>query len=122
MCRIVCPIASAISEVPTAASGQGGGTAPTIDIATPVEIIEVIDVNVVVAPPAAPAPTPAPERSHHHAKPERNRCAGGVITPRRIVNRRIWIVRRTVHDHRIVGRYIHYLRIGLLNYDDALVF
>jgi len=73
------------------------------DVVT-VEIVVVVDVDVVATPPATPAPTAAPECSHQYAKAEGNRHARRIVPPRRIVNGRIGIVRRTVDYDRIIGK------------------
>src|SRR5262249_12261145 len=94
------------------------------NIRVAVEIVVVVDVNVVVAPAAAPAPTPAPERPHHYAYAKRNRQSRGIVSRRvvRVVDRRVGIDRRSIHHHRIVGRHIHDLWIGLLDHDHTFVF
>ena len=87
-----------------------------------VEIIVPVNVDVVAAPTAPPAPTPAPERPHGDANAKRDRQTSGIISGRRIVNRRIRIEGGTVYHDRIVRGYIHDLWICLFNYDHALAF
>jgi hypothetical protein len=86
------------------------------------EIIAVVDIDAVAAPATTPAPAATPKRSHHDSDAKRDRDAGSIVTPRRIVNRRIGINGRPVDDDRIVRRYVHHLRIGLFDHDDAFVF
>jgi hypothetical protein len=74
------------------------------------------------APPAAPAPTAAPERSHHHTNAEGGRDTGRVVVSWKIVNRWIRIDRWTVNNDGIVRRHINNLRVGLLTHDYALAF
>jgi hypothetical protein len=94
-----------------------------IDIRIPVEVIVVVDIDVVVAAPSTiPSPTTAPERSHHDTNTKGDRHAGSVIPRWRIVDRRVGIDRRTVHHDRIISRYIHDLRIRLLDDDYTLAF
>jgi hypothetical protein len=96
--------------------------AATADVRIAIEIVVVVDVNVIATPATTPAPTAAPKRSHHHSDAEGDRHARGVVTPGRIVNRRIRIHRGTVDYYGIIRRYVYDLRIGLFDHDYALVF
>jgi hypothetical protein len=87
-----------------------------VDIRVAVEIIVVVYGDVVVAAPAAAiAPTTAPCRSHGQPHTEGNRHACGVIARRRIVDRRIGINWRSIHDHGVIAWNIDNFRIGLLD-------
>ena len=102
---------SATAKVPAIAAtgywiGRAVSDVPAItatDIVS-VEIVIIVDGDIVATPPATPAPTAAPECSHQYAKAEGNRHARRIVPPRRIVNGRIGIVRRTVDYDRIIGK------------------
>jgi hypothetical protein len=86
-----------------------------VDIRVPVKTVIYIDVNIIASPTGVPSPAATtPEGAHRKACTPRNRSAR-VIAGRRIINRRIWINRRTVNDDRIVARYVDNFRIRLLN-------
>jgi hypothetical protein len=122
--------AADVAAIPTARYRIRGARAAVdvvavaaIDIRIAVEVIVVVDIDVVVAAPSTiPSPTTAPERAHHDANTKRDRHAGSVIPRWRIVDRRVGIDRRTVHHDRIISRYIHDLRIRLLDDDYTFAF
>src|SRR5437764_585250 len=88
-----------------------------------IEIVVAVDVDsIVAAPAAAPDPTPTPKRAHCDADAKRNCQACGVVSRRRIVNGRVRIKRSAIHNHRIIRRHIHNLRIGLFDQDHAVAF
>ena len=107
--------------LPPAVGRKRGGAIACADVRVAIEIVVAIHVDVVAAPPAVPAITPAPERSHRHADTERDCHPCGVIPCRRIVDWRIGIHWRTVHGDGIVGRHIHDLWARRLDYDYTLV-
>jgi hypothetical protein len=89
---------------------------PTVDIGVAIEIVVVVDGHVVVSTPtAAVSPASTPRRSHCQTDTERNRHTCRIVTGRRIVDRWIWIDRRTVHDGRIVAWDVNNFRIGLFD-------
>jgi hypothetical protein len=123
MLRIMLPVAT-----PTRSASIGVLATPTCSIA-PVaglairvafEIIIIVDGDVVTAPAGAAAPTSAPHRSHRHPDAERKEQATGVI--RRVVNRRVRVHGRPVDNCGVVARNVNDLRIGLLDYDNFLIF
>src|SRR5246127_5011157 len=98
-------------------------TIAATNIRVAIEIVVSVDSDVVVAAPStAPTPTAAPERPHHHTHAERNRHTRGIVARRRIIDRRVRIVCRTVHHDGIIRRHIDHLRIRLFDDDHALVF
>jgi hypothetical protein len=107
--------------LPPAVGGQCRGAIACADIRVAIEIVIAINVDVVAAPPAVPAITPAPKRSHRHTNTERDCHACGVIPRRRIVDRRIRIDWRTVHRDWIIGGHIHNLRTRRLDDDYTFV-
>jgi hypothetical protein len=92
------------------------------DVRVAIEIVISVDVDVVAAPAAPPAPTTAPERTHHHANAKGDRSSGGVVAPAGVIERIVRIDRRTIHHHGIVRRHVHDFGICLLNHDHALGF
>jgi hypothetical protein len=66
-----------------------------------IEAVVVVDINIATTPAATPAPTAAPPRSHQHSRTEGERGACGVVAGW-IVERRIWIRRRTVYSCRLI--------------------
>src|ERR1700740_1901987 len=118
MLRIVLPVVAA-------AGRQGAGPVdiarvdvPSIDIRVVVVAdIIIVDVKVYVAvpPPAVVTPTATVVGTNGEPDPEGNRNACSVITGRRVINRRIGVDGRSVNDHRIIGRHINDLWVGLLN-------
>jgi hypothetical protein len=127
MLRIVFPAAiSAASASATwllrwAVSASNVVAVATADIRIAIEIVVVIDVDVIVAAPAAaPTPAAAPERPHHHANAKRNRYSCGIVSRRWIINRRVGIDRRAVHDDGIIRRDINDLWISLFDHDHTL--
>jgi hypothetical protein len=89
----------------------------TTDVRVPVEIIVVIDVDVVATPAAPPPPAAAPKCSHHHTNAERDCHSRSVVPVRRIVDWRIGIDRIAPDNNRIIRRYIHDLRVGLVDHN-----
>src|SRR5277367_1943112 len=91
------------------------------DIRVAVEIVVAVDGDVIVTTPTtAPSPAPPPEGPHHDSDSERDGHACGVISVGRIINRRIRIDRRPVHDHGIIRGHVDHLRVGLLDDDNLL--
>jgi hypothetical protein len=93
----------------------------TVNIRIAVEVVVVVDRDVVAAPAATTAPAAAPEGAHHDADAERDRQSCCVVSRGRVVDRRIWVYRRSVYDRGIVGGHIDDLGIRLLNDNRALV-
>jgi hypothetical protein len=87
-----------------------------------IEVVEVVDIDAVVTPPTAPAPTAAPKGAHHHPGSEGDRRTGSVVTPSRIVERGIRICRWTVDGRRRIGWDVDNLRIRRFDDDNALLF
>jgi len=90
---------------------------PGVDVRVAVEVVVVVDGDVVVSPTGVPPPATTPGRAHRNADPKRDRCAGGVVTRRRIVDGRIGIHGRPIHGHRVVRRHVHHLGVRLLDDD-----
>lgn len=88
-----------------------------VNVGIPVEVIVDVDVHVVVAPTTAPTPSTAPHGAHRDTHAERNCHACGVITWGRIVNRRVWINGRAIHDDGVVGRNVNDFGVRLLDDD-----
>jgi hypothetical protein len=95
--------------------------ATTANVRVPIEIIVVVDVDVTIAPAATPAPAAGPKSPHHDANAKRNRYAGSIVSPRRIVDGGIRIEWGAPNHHGVVGWHIDYLGIGLFDYHHALV-
>src|SRR5215831_16595221 len=104
-------------------TGAIAGIYVGISINISIEAVVVIDGDVVVSavPSTVVAPSPRPHRSHGYSDAERECHAPGHSPSARwrrwVVNGRIWIGRRTINDHRIVGRHLDHLRVRLLNND-----
>ena len=115
MLWVVLPVG--LAEISSTARGQLRGTisatdivaisaadvvaiAPT-DVAVAVEIEIVVDIDVVAAPSAPPSPSTAPERPHHHADAKGN-CQAGCVVSGGVINWRVGINRRPVHDYGII--------------------
>jgi hypothetical protein len=107
--------------LPPAVGRQVRDPIAATNICIAIKVVIAINVDVVAAPPAVPAITPAPERSHRHTDTERDRHPCGVIPWRRIVDRWIRIYRRTVHRDGIVGRHVHDLWARRLDNDYTLL-
>jgi hypothetical protein len=87
----------------------------------PIEAVVVVDINIATAPPASPAPTAAPPRSHHDSGAEGKRGACHVVAGR-IRDRWIWIRRFTVYSRGLICRHVYNFRISRLYHNHALVF
>ncbi len=129
MLRIVLPIASAARRLlarPVAiAYVLTIAVADVLPVGIPDEVIVVVDVDVVItaAPTATTAPTStAPEGSHSHADPERDRHPRGVVAGRRIRDGRIGIHWSAVNHGRVVAGDVDHLWTGLLDDDNLLAF
>ena len=107
--------------LPPAVGRERGGTIAGADIRVAIEIVVAVHIDVVAAPPAVPAITSTPERSHRHTNAERECHPCCVIPCRRIVDWRIRIHRSTVHGDGIIGGHVHDLRTRRLDDDYALV-
>jgi hypothetical protein len=102
---------------------QLGRPVAAANVGIAIEIIVVIDIDGVVAAPAAPiAPTATPHCAHRDTNAERYRHPRRIVSGRRVVNRRIGVHRWSIHHDWIVRRYVHHLRIRLLDDNRALVF
>src|SRR5262249_44282161 len=105
--RIVTPVAAlpaaalpAAALSPTALSAVSLSPVAAV-VLDPVEVVVVVDVDGVVAPPAAAAGA-APEGAHHHAEAERDERGSPRVVG--VVDRRIRVNRRAVDDDRVIGR------------------
>jgi len=96
---------------PTHTSDAAGGA---------IEVVVVIDIDISTAPAATPAPTAAPPGSHHDSGAECE-CGSCRVVTGRIVDGRVWILRRTVCSYRLVRRHVHDFWIGGLNNNHAPV-
>jgi len=107
--------------LPSAVGRESRGAIACADIRIAIEIVVAINVDVVAAPPAVPAITSTPERSHRHTDAKRDCHPCGVVPRWRIVDWRIRIHRRSIDRDRIVGGHIYDLRTRRLDDDYALV-
>jgi hypothetical protein len=116
MLGIVLPV------VPAAVANIVGAIA-AVHVRIAVKVVVVIDCDVVIASPVGvPTPTSTPSGSHGHSHSERKRHACGVISCRRVVNWRIGIDGRAINYCRVIARDVYDFGVGLLNYDNRLIF
>jgi hypothetical protein len=81
------------------------------------KIVVIVEGDVVVASPVGvvtPASTPCRPRRHSDSEGDCHSC--GVVSRRRIGDRRIRVDRRTVNHYRVVTGYVENLWVGLLNH------
>jgi hypothetical protein len=117
------PADAANTPCATPPTRQLGRSVAAANVGIAIEIIVVIDIDGVVAAPAAPiAPTATPHCAHRDTNAERYRHPRRIVSGRRVVNRRIGVHRWSIHHDWIVRRYVHHLRIRLLDDNRALVF
>ena len=119
MLGVVLPATACISAA--IAAPDVGSAVATADVRVSVEIIIVVDVDLVVATPAAVTPAAAPGGTHGHSDSKRNRHPGGVVAGWRVSNRRIRVNRGTVYNRRVIAGNVDHFWAGLLDDDDRLV-
>ena len=111
MARIVLPFTAAhVGAIPSLYVVHAITAA---DIRVAIEVVIHIDVDVITSPTAPPAPaaaSPCSADCHSHTEGDRTRCnyCSGRIWW--VVNRWVWIDRRTINNRRVVRGNINNLR------------
>ena len=102
--------------------GAAGSIRDILPVRVSYEIIVVIDVDIVVAAPAAVIAPAAATPGSPHCDPDakRYRHTRGVITRWWISNRGVRVSHRAVHHGRVITRNINNFGISLFNDDNLL--